>query len=572
MLSSPIKLPTVQKLITGLFFLLFCAAFSVAQPSPTYEEAIAAYTELAKRHPKSTRLVEVGTTDSGLSLHLFIIDSRGYFEAERSHAQGDIICMVINGIHAGEPCGIEASMQFAEERAAEPEEGIVYVILPVYNIGGALQRNGLTRVNQNGPDAYGFRGNAQNLDLNRDFTKADAANTLSLQRAFHEWKPQVFVDTHTSNGADYPLAISLIHTMPEGLPRMQGMLLQREIVPNIYQAMAERGEEMNPYVYTKGATPEQGIYAFTDIARYSTGYAALWGALGFITEAHMLKPYEKRVEATRRFLESLEEVMLKHRSTIHSLYASAENSRRSQREFTTQWEHSDEVDSINFIGYRVDSLLSKVTGLPRLYYNSTQPYRDKVPYYGTHLSVRKFKLPKAFALPQGWSHLIEKLEASGVQYRRLGQDSLVNAEAYFVEDYKTVDKPYEGHYLHFETRTVLRPVSVQLREGDYIIPCNQSANAFLAQVFDPEGPDSYFNWNFFDQVLMQKEYFSAYLFEETAAELIKRNPLLRKSFEDKKSSDPAFAKDANAQLNFIYQNSKYREPNYLRIPVYRLGL
>jgi hypothetical protein len=447
---------------------------------------------------------------------------------------------------------------------------MVYLIIPVYNIGGALQRNSDSRANQNGPEEYGFRGNAKNLDLNRDFIKADALNTFAFIEIFQRWQPHIFVDTHTSNGADYQPNMTLVSTLNERLHPLQGRILGNDLLPQLYRAMKAAGEPMLPYVNTRGITPEAGLDGFTDLARYSTGYASLWNCIGFITEAHMLKPYPDRVAATLAFFNALDAILLKNKQTIATIKRAADAQTASSRTFSTRWALSDEADSVMFHGYRADSLSSSVTGHKRIKYNRDKPFSEKVAYYNTHTSTREYELPGAYIIPRAWREVIARLSANGVQMETLKNDTTVEVSAHMVESYKTVNMPYEGHYLHYDIKTSTRKLTLDFRKGDLMVPCNQAANRYLAHVFDPSSDDSFFAWGFFDAVLMQKEYFSDYLFEETAAVLLKRNTMLAKAFDEKKKSDPDFAGNGKAQLDFIYQNSPHFEASYNRIPVYML--
>lgn len=551
-------------------FLLLTATLCGAQENttPTYGEVISRYEAVARSHAKTARLTETGQTDAGLPLHLLIIDGSGKFDPEQSRAKGDLVWLIMNGIHPGEPCGIDASLRFAEKAAENPKEGLVYAIIPVYNVGGALNRNRTSRANQNGPEEYGFRGNAKNYDLNRDFIKADTENTFAFAEIFHAWQPHFFIDTHTSNGADYAPNITLIRTVPERLHPMQRTVFSREIIPEIFRRSEAAGEPLLPYVSTRGGVPETGIYAFNDLPRYSTGYAALFGTMGIISEAHMLKPYPDRVQATLTLLETLESVLSERRENLVALKKAAESATAAAKEFPTAFHLTDEASTVEFSGFRADTLPSKVTGLPRLRYNRNKPFTEKVPYYGTFEAERFFTLPAAFIIPQSQMEVIARLKANGIAFERLEKDEVREVTARYIDTYETVNGPYEGHYLHHNTSAFGKKVSVQFRAGDVVVPCNQKGNRYLAHVFDPESPDSFFNWNFFDAFLMRKEYFSDYLFEDTAAEILKRNTMLAKKFEEKKQEDPDFAADSRAQLEFIYKHSKYSEPEFMRLPIF----
>jgi hypothetical protein len=154
--------------------------------------------------------------------------------------------------------------------------------------------------------------------------------------------------------------------------------------------------------------------------------------------------------------------------------------------------------------------------------------------------------------------------------RRLQQDSTLEVESYKIEKYSSSPRPFEGHHLNRDVQVSSSTKNVTFRKGDYLIPVNSAANRFLTEVLEPHAEDSYFAWNFFDPILGQKEGFSAYVFEETAAQFLKDHPEVKKKLEERKAADPEFAKSASAQLAFVYQASPYYEPAHNQYPVYRL--
>lgn len=551
----------------------FCATTVNAQfasnYTPTYPEIVEAYRTLAENHPETTRLVEAGETDAGQPLHALIIDGKGGFSPASARENEQVVCLVLNGIHPGEPAGINAAIDFAGEKASEPGEDVVYVVVPVYNIGGALNRNSHTRYNQEGPESYGFRGNARNLDLNRDFIKCDSRNALSFTRLFHRWKPHVFIDTHTSNGADYQPTMTLLSAFPERLVPMQQSFVEREMLPALYERMAERGERMVPYVQLSGRTPEEGLVAFTDHPRYGSGYATLFNTLAFVTEAHMLKPFDRRVEATLTFLQVMDGFLTERKDILLTLKSNADELTAESRSFDSGWRLSEEVDSLEFPGYEadVDTLPS---GVPVPRYDRDRPYLKMVPFRNRHVADSRTELPRAYVIPGAWKEVLERLEANDIDMRVLKNDTTMEVTADYVEEYETVEPPYEGHYLHYNTSVRPRTMELTFHPGDVIVPANQPGNRYLAATLDPRNVDSFFNWNFFDSVLRKKEYASPYLFAEDAREILRRNPRLREAFEDRLRNEPGFKENTWEQIGFILDHSQMAEMEFKRIPVYRL--
>jgi hypothetical protein len=538
--------------------------------TPTYAETIAFYERIAADHPNTAQLNTIAKTDNGKPLHYLVIDPKGQFSPKSALTNEQTVTLIVNGIHPGEACGINASIAFAMQKAAEPTQGLIYVIIPIYNVGGALNRNSHTRANQEGPEEYGFRGNAKNLDLNRDFIKADSENALAFTKLFHLWNPHILIDTHTSNGADYQPSLTLLSTFPEKLDPMQATFLKRELEPALYESMKSLNDEMIPYVNFKGKTPEEGIYAFLDYPRYSTGYAALFNTLGFTTEAHMLKSFDRRVEATGHFLESMNSFLAEKGSMVRKLKSIADQNMMQAEGFYTKWQIGKSVDSLSFPGYESRNSTSVLSGEAFAEYDRKKPYRRNVPYYNEVKGYYRVVLPEFYIIPQAWSEVIRRLEANNVEMYQLPEDTLMDVTSRYVTYYETSERPYEGHYPHKNIGTAEREETIQFFEGDYLIPTHQNARRYLATALDPQSEDSFFSWNFFDSVLNQKEYFSSYLFEKTAAEILERDVTLRRSFDSKKQKDPAFAKDARAQLKYIYENSIHYEKGHLRIPVFEI--
>ena len=470
--------------------------------SATFQETRAFYKSLDKAS-SFVQTSDFGMTDAGHPLQEVIIDFDRDFDVEKSRKKGKLVLFVNNGIHAGEPCGVDASMLFASEILREKSftplmENVVVVIVPLYNIGGAINRNSFTRANQNGPKSHGFRGNAKNLDLNRDFIKCDSKNAQSMNQLFSKWMPDVFIDTHTSNGADYQHIITLIATQKDKLAPPQGLYLDLEFLPKIYSLMKEDGYDMSPYVFSIGRTPdEKGIAAFPDLPRYSSGYAALHHALSFMPETHMLKTFEERVRSTETLLIRMLEVSSQNAERILSVKKEAMDYYKNLNEVPLQWSRDNSSSKpINFKGYESSVIKSKVTDGDRLYYDREKPFTKEIPLFNDFEASGKVESPKAYIIPQAYTEVIDRLQWNGVEMERLEADQAFEVEMYYVDSHDTRNVAYESHYLHRNTklRTIYR--EQQYFAGDYLIKVGQAQKRFLLETLEPSAPDSYFNWNF----------------------------------------------------------------------------
>ncbi len=537
----------------------------------TYSEVIAYYKKLAATNPQM-KLINYGTTDIGKPLTLVVLSRDKVFDPALIKKQNKRVLLINNGIHPGEPEGIDASMMFARDllkKNALPKN-IVICMIALYNIDGAMNR-GWSRVSQNGPRAYGFRGNYRNLDLNRDFIKADSRNALAFEQIVNTWNPEIFLDNHTSDGADYQYTMTLIETQKDKQNPILSKYTSETLTPELYKRMKKGGYEMIPYGAGERGLPDSGIVSFLETPRFATGYTSQRNIISYITETHMLKPFDKRVWATYEFEKHLVDIYERDAKLVGELKHKADEQVAQQKTFAMDWDvDHDHIDTITFKGYAALYKPSDISGLKRLYYDRNQPYTKTVKYLNTYKATETVDKPLAYVIPQAWGKIIDLFKLNSVAMRRLTHDTSLTLQMYYIDDYKTPNKPYEGHYIHSAVK--LNPITMPVKfyEGDYVVYTNQPLNRYIVETLEPQGVDSFFAWNFFDSVLGEKEYFSNYVFEDKAAEMLKTDTELRKKLDDAKAKDPKLAASAGAQLNFLYRNSIYFEKTYLRYPVGRI--
>lgn len=577
-----------MKVIYGLFFILFpVVAFSAGtdtafitpfersggMETATYAEAMDFYKRLVTTYP-TLMMGDMGITDIGYPLRAVYYTKDGKFTKDEWKKNDRLVILINNDIHPGEPDGVDASMMLMRDAAMgriNVPDNIVLVVVPIYNIGGALNRNSNSRANQNGPRSYGFRGNARNLDLNRDFTKCDAAETVAMEELFARVKPDIFIDNHVSDGADYQYTMTLLASQHDKLGGEAGEYMYKTFTPLLFKEMKARGHEMVPYVNDFENTPEKGWTAFYESPRFSSGYASLFGILAYVPETHMLKPFKDRVIATYALMQTFIKVGSEHANEIKQVRAKDKKALMDKKEFVLDWKpDTTRCDSIEFKGYEAVYKASDVSGLPRLFYDRNKPYTKMVPFYNHYVPVKTVTAPAAYIIPKQWVPIISVLRSNGVHIVRMSKDTTMQVTAYHIDNYETLPKPYEKHYLHKNVKVTSNKTSLRFTDGDYIVWLDQPAKRYLIETLEPTAPDAFFAWNYFDGILQQKEYFSDYVFEDVAAKLVEKDPVLKARLEDKKKQDAAFAKDANAQLEFIYCNSQYCEPTVNRYPIYRL--
>ncbi|WP_282032144.1 M14 family metallopeptidase [Winogradskyella eximia] len=540
----------------------------------TYQETIKYYNDLADSYPEIS-IKEIGATDSGKPLHMVTLNMKGSGDDFENLRQNNRIVLINNGIHPGESDGIDATMMLYRDLAEgkiDAPKSTVLVTIPIYNVGGSLNRNSTTRTNQNGPKEYGFRGNARNYDLNRDFIKADTKNAKTFAQIFHLVQPDVFIDNHVSNGADYQYTLTHLFTQHNKLSGQLGEFLHTEIMPTLEQKLEVKSWDITPYVNVFNRTPDSGFTQFLDSPRYSTGYTTLFNTLGMMVETHMLKPYKQRVEGTYELMKSMIEITEEQGEKITQLRQAQTKLWSAGNNYPLTWAvDTSQTSTLKFKGYEGEMIPSEFTGAKRLKYDQSKPFTKDVSYQNYFKATDSIIIPNAYIIPQGWHNVIDLLKLNNVAFTQFKNDTILNVQSYKIGAFETKKSPYEGHYAHYNTNVNTSNEKVKFRKGDYLISTNQKGIRYLLETLEPSATDSFFNWNFFDTILQQKEGFSPYVWEDKATQLLDKNPKLQIEYNVKISYDEDFANNWYAQLDWLHKQSKYYETAHLQYPIYRIN-
>src|ERR1700761_9595301 len=381
----------------------------------TYAQVIAYYQQLSKQYTQM-KMISYGTTDVGKPLSLIVLSRDRVFDPALIKKQNKRVLLINNGIHPGEPEGIDASMMLVRDLLKNNKlpKDVELCFIAVYNIDGCLNR-GISRINQNGPRAYGFRGNYKNLDLNRDFIKADSKNAWAFEQILNTWQPEVFLDNHTSDGADYQYVMTLIETQKDKQNPILAEYTSKTLSPELYKHMKKSGYEMIPYVESQRGTPDSGIVSYLETPRYATGYTAQRNIISYITETHMLKSFDKRVWATYNFMEGLIAVNERDYKLIGELKRKADEQVSQQKSFAMNWQlDRTKVDTITFKGYPADYKPSEVSGLRRMFYDETKPWTKVIRYYDNYKATNMIDKPLAYIIPQAWGKVIDLYKLNSV--------------------------------------------------------------------------------------------------------------------------------------------------------------
>lgn len=543
----------------------------------TWSDCIPFYEQLAKDFPTILHFEQIGVSDNGLPMHAGVITSDGVFDLATIKRETRPIFFNNNGIHPGEPEGIDSCMAMVRDFCLQPERlaalgKTVFLFIPLYNVDGANNRQNTSRVNQDGPEMFGFRANARNLDLNRDFVKCDSLAAQVFNQFFTKWNPDVMVDTHTSNGADYAYTMTLIQTQADKLGSGLGPFLRNTMLPAIYADMEQRGWPTCPYVNPIKETPDDGIEDFLEVPRFSTGYAALHHTIGFMPETHMLKPYADRYASMRALVESVLALTIHHAEKIQILRAEARLAASQKTAWPVQWKvDRNKPSKFTFKGYKAIYSPSKLGNYTRLSYDRNQPWEKEIPYFDHFVEDTVVNTPKSYLIPQAWREVIARLQWNGVELVQLQADQTMEVQSYHIQSVRSYDTAYEGHLFHDDMQLNKRTEMIHARAGDYLLHLKQNNARYAVETLEPQAHDSFFRWGFFNAVLEKKETYSDYVFEDSALEMLNEEPELKEKFDAWKIQHPELLSNQTAVLDFIFSNGKrHHEPEWRRYPIYSI--
>ncbi len=547
--------------------------------TPRYADTLA-YCQRLAEHSPMVEFTHFGTSPQGRPLPLVIVDRRGNFEPAAVRTSGNAVIMIQAAIHAGEVSGKDAGMMLIRDMAVTGElafllEHVTVLFIPIFNTDGHERFGPHGRINQNGPKEMGWRTNAQNLNLNRDFLKADTMEMQAWLKLFTAWLPDFFVDTHATDGADYQYPITY------GLERYdntdQGLAAwNTTYLETIEKLMTESGFPLSPYVaFKRWHDPRSGLVAYASSPRYSHGYAAVQNRPGLLIETHMLKDYATRVTATYEMLKHTLRILNDDHVALTQLVRQADQRTAApefrEQSFPLKFKTTEHHEPLAFKGVKYEVVKSDLTGGQWFQY-SDQPETFTIPYYNKIVPTVTVKLPLAYIIPPQWHEVIDRLALHGVSIQRLKKTGAIKVRSYRFSNIKWEAEeswhtlPYEGRHLcSFDTETVEQKRSFP--NGSALIRLNQRTARIIAHALEPQGPDSFVHWGYFNPMFQRTEYVESYVIEALAREMLDKDPELAKAFAEAKQQSPKLAKNPAAIRQWFYQRTPYYDQQLNLYPV-----
>ncbi|MBZ0199571.1 MAG: M14 family metallopeptidase [Ignavibacteriaceae bacterium] len=544
-----------------------------------YAESIEYFQKLADAS-NFAKMFTFGNSPQNREMWCIVISKDKAFTPEDAKRTGKPIMLIENGIHSGEIEGKDASMILLREILITKEkekllDDVILLVVPIFSVDAHERSRAYNRINQNGPTEMGWRTTAQNLNLNRDWVKADAPEMQAMLKLFSTWLPDFFIDTHTTDGADYQYNITYALEKYTNIYKETGDWVKNKFTPYFVNRVEDQGFLIAPYVsfrdWDKGF--ESGIVDWAASPRLSEGYAAIQNRPGLLIETHMLKPYKDRVFSTRAALIASIEYVANNAAELVKLNTAAD--KNSVKDFTIDnkfmplnFKASEKADTMLFKGFKYKKEMSEISGTEKLIYTD-EKLDMKVPYYNDVQPADSVKAPKAYLIPAEWSSIIDRITLHGIRVDTLKEAQEFNVTKTKFKNVTFAKSSYEGrHTARFETETfndkIIAPV------GTFYIPTNQRTVRVILTMLEPKSDDSFVKWGFFNVIFEQKEYFESYVMEKVAAEMLADNSALKKEFEKKLADDEKFKSNPNARLNFFYERSPYFDEKLNLYPVMRI--
>ncbi len=563
--------------------------------TPDYNTTMSWLKKLSAASPLLT-MISIGKSVEGRDIFMVIASTEKNITSAALKHSGKPLLLVQAGIHSGEIDGKDAGMMLLRDIAFGNKKDLIknvnFLFIPILSVDAHERSSPYNRPNQRGPQNMGWRTNAQNLNLNRDYAKLDTKEIRAVIKVINGYDPVLYMDIHVTDGADYQYDITFgglgLQGNSPGIARW---------LEEIYKPSADKDLKANGHI------PGQLLFALNDrdfsqgnilIAggpRFSDSYGNLRHMASVLVENHSLKPFKQRVLGTYVLLESTLQLLAREGQSLKAITKADRAIRDAkvpmawkvpQMENAVNFERLADIqqsanpaiapDSMVFAGIASRLVKSSVTNADYIEWLG-KPVTEKIVNYKGTEPIDFITRPKGYWIPASCEEVIERLKLHGIKMDIITQPREVVVEMYRIENAKLEDEnhkaqPYEGHIqvsgtTKSETRKQLFPAS------SVYISTDQPLGDLAMMLLEPTSKDSYFSWGFFHSIFQRTEYMEAYVMEPMAKKMLEDSPALQKEFEEKKAQDKVFADDPNAILTWFYSKTKYYDERYLLYPVGR---
>ncbi|MBV6846866.1 M14 family metallopeptidase [Xanthomonas campestris pv. paulliniae] len=543
-----------------------------------YDEVIALCDAFAQRYPQAVRCIQFGTTPEGRPMKALIASTSGALDAQSAAQRKLPVVLVQGGIHAGEIDGKDAGfLALRELLDGKAGHGVldklVWVFVPVFNVDGHERFGAWNRPNQRGPEQMGWRTTAQNLNLNRDYVKADAPEMQAMLQLVQQWDPLMYVDLHVTDGAKFEHDVSVqvepVHAGDAGLQR-DGTRWRDAVLADL----KKQGSLPLPYYpsFVHEDDPSSGFADDVSPPRFSHGYFLLRNRFGMLVETHSWKDYPTRVRITRNAIVSVLQQAARH-GTQWRADALAADQRATRLAGTTEplsFAAGPDARTVAFRGYAYTRTASPISGALMTHYDESKPQVWKVPLRDQIKPDVVVDAPRGgYLVPAAQAALVgEKLRLHGIQFTTIGNAAQRPVQTFRADAAKFAARSNESHQtveLNGQWRSETRSVPA----GSLFVPIAQPKARLVMAILEPQAPDSLLQWGFFNTAFERKEYMEAYVAEEVARDMLANDAALKAQFEQRIASDPDFSNNPQARLEFFAKRHASWDERYQLYPVLR---
>ena len=537
------------------------------EDTPSYDETMSYLQKLAAASP-SLKMVSLGKSREGRDFWMVIASNRSLFEPDQIIQSGQPVLLVQAGIHSGEIDGKDAGLMLLRDMTVKGHkkellDSVIMLFVPILNVDGHERRGPFNRINQRGPQNMGWRTNAANLNLNRDYTKVDTEGIRAILGCIRTYKPNLYFDIHVTDGVDYQYDVTFGANGTRGFSPASGMFLEQTLFPELNKALLTAGHIPGPLIFAKDNTDlNKGIIAWSASPRFSNGYGDLIHLPTVLVENHSLKSFKQRVLGSYVLLEQTLESLKVHGAELMKAQV-MDRDRRTPR-IPTKWGFRENTVPMKFLAITNESYLSEITGNQEVRWLG-EPITLNIPVHYMDVPKDFVQKPIAYWVPGSWKEIISRIKIHGIQFEEVpGQPKKMLSRLKF-RDPKFSESIYEGHF-------TVKSDFVEFRQEDTFplgtvrVPVDQPLGDLVMVLLDPRFQDSFFQWGFFNQIFQKTEYTEAYAIEPYARQMLEDSQI-KEAFQNKLKDDEAFRNNAEARLSWFYEKTQYSDQNWKVYPV-----
>ena len=548
--------------------------------TPDYDESMAWLNRLVESAPE-LKMVSIGKSLQGRDIWMVIASANQAFTTQAMNASCKPLLLAHSGIHAGEIDGKDAGLMLLRDMtvAGKRKELLAnsnFLFIPILNVDGHERRSKYNRINQRGPTEMGWRTNARNQNLNRDFTKLDTAGVRALIKVFRHWKPDLYLDLHVTDGADYQYDITFGGNGRGGWSPAIGNWIEDIYRPAVSAALSENGHEPGELVFAaNGKDMQDGFLSWSGDPRFSNGYGDAIHLPTVLVENHSLKPYRRRVLGTYVLLAETLDLMAREKDSL--ALATQSDRQRRPRSIALGFERNETSvpENVPFKGISSERYAGDVSGAEVVRWTG-KSIIEHIPKIQINEPTVIIEIPSAYIIPAVWSDIAERVAMHGIEVEQIAQPLTTRVEIYRLPDAGIAapsdwtPNPFEGHIRIDPGLPVKQLIETTFPTGSYLISTDQSLNELLVLMLEPQAPDSFLQWGFFLEIFTRTEYAEAYVLEPLAQKMLENDAELRVRFEQKLAADDAFAASQYQRLMWFYEQTPFYDSEYLLYPVVRV--